>query len=157
MRERLILAAVLLVVCLCVVNAAVAAPPSPATYHNKVESVCRVNNVLMTRFDKQKRSALAARDLPGYYTALGRMLGVTLIQDRELETTPVPLSLRAKMTAVMIDLRRIDKIVSRTIQLARTGNTAATLAELNTVAPVTKRVESRLKAAGLPNCAAMYS
>jgi hypothetical protein len=130
---------------------------SPAQYRSKIESVCRINGVMKAAVQRRIDAAYSAKNWSGYFDALGNVVGLVLIQDRQLETTPFPASLRSQMAPAMIELRGLDAHLHNAVEIARTGDTKAMLVEIAKASPFGARAARHLEAAGLRHCAAIYS
>lgn len=130
---------------------------SPVEYRSTVESVCRINGVMKTTIQRQIDTAYKAKDWGAYFHSLGSVIGLFLIQDRQLETTPIPETLKTQMAPVMIDLSGLDTHLHRAVKIAGIGDTKAMLVEVGKASPFGARAAGHLKAAGLKYCAAIYS
>ena len=156
-RQQVAAAAAIVAMAVGVSGVSAARRLSPAGYRSKVESVCRINGVIKTAIQKRIDAAYAAKDWSGYFTALGNAVGLVLVQDRQLETTPFPSSLRPQMAPAVVELRGLDEHLHHAVEVARTGDTKAMLVEIGNASPFGDRAAKHLEAAGLRHCAAIYS
>jgi hypothetical protein len=132
--------------------AAAADAATPAQYRAHVNAVCRsytprlkVQETAMTQAQKNQQSV-------AYLVALGKLLGLTLAQDREIEATPVPAALKATMTPILTRLKQADVLIRQIVVASSQGDSATMIAELRKLISLGKPMNRLLDAAGLRDC-----
>jgi hypothetical protein len=136
---------------LVVASAAVAAL-TPSQYRAKLNAVCRGYTPKLSEQERAMTAAKKANDGHAYGVALGRLLVLTLAEDSKIESTPVPLPLRVRMTPIVAALKKADMHIRVAIFDATAGDTKGLVAQLTAAASAAKGLNAKLDAAGLRDC-----
>jgi hypothetical protein len=131
---------------LSLVPAAAPADVSLATYRTNMNAVCRVNTTLLEQEQKRLIRATKAKDTRALLYDAGRMFGVILMQDRQLEQTPFPTSLHARMAPILLGLHQVDKHINRAIDIGDRGDVKGMIAKGDKVVAAADRVSKPLRA-----------
>jgi hypothetical protein len=145
-RVALIAAAVALVA------AAAASAATPAQYRTQVNALCRSYTPKMKAQAAAMARAQKDNQPTAYFLALGKLLGLTLAEDRQIETTPVPAALKTTIAPIVARLKRADALVREAIVAASNGDTATMTSDLQALARMAKPVNTLLDKAGLRDC-----
>jgi hypothetical protein len=148
--------AVAVALCAAGVSASASTWSSPAVYRAQMNGTCRVNGTVKRQVDKQLIEAVRTKHPGALFESIGREVGLLRIQNRQLETTPFPSELHARMALAAVWMQRLDALLGRVVGIARTGNSQAMLSEFQKASPIERRVARSLRRAGLTACAVIY-
>jgi hypothetical protein len=132
--------------------AAAASASTPAAYRAKLNGICRSYTPTFKSFEAALKKAEANKDGYAYGVALGKLIGLGLRQDRQLESVPVPSALTLRMRPILKRLRTIDVHLARAVIDAAHGDPQGMLAEVTAVNTVGKPLNHMLDTAGLRDC-----
>jgi hypothetical protein len=133
-------------------SATAAVATSPSQYRTTLNSMCRASTVKIKALEREMNQAQQAQDAHALGIALGKVIGITLIQDARIEATPIPAQLRSKMVPTVGLLKKADVVMRKIVQDAAAGRGQAMLAGLTTVQRMTGPINAHLDAAGLRDC-----
>ena len=137
---------------LALLAAAVARAATPAQYRVKLNGICRGYTPTFKKLETALQQAQTKKDGYGYGVALGKLIGLGLRQDRQLEAVPVPPAFAARMRPILTRFRKIDVHLTRAVLDAAHGDGKGMLAEIKTVGAIGSPLNRMLDSAGLRDC-----
>jgi len=149
--------AAILVAALAIVAPSAASAQTPASYRAQLNGLCRGYTPKFRADQKAMQTALATKDWKAFGFALGHYLGLALVQDKQIERTPVPAAMRTQMTPILRVLRTADGYARLALRKAATGDSRGMIAELDKISRLTRSLNGRLDRAGLRDCGSNQS
>ena len=122
---------------------------TPAQYRVKLNGICRGYTLKLKRHENTMKQTT---DTKTYDAALQRFFVVWLAEDAQLETIPVPSSMRARMMPILRLLKKIDVHLRAAAATARANAETESRDEWKTITKLVASINRQLDAAGLRDC-----
>lgn len=122
---------------------------TPAQYLVKLNGICRGYTLKLKRLENTMKQTT---DTKTYDAALQRFFVVWLAEDAQLETIPVPSSMRARMMPILRLLKKIDVHLRAAAATARANAETESRDEWKTITKLVASINRQLDAAGLRDC-----
>jgi hypothetical protein len=149
--------AAILVAALAIVAPSAASAQTPASYRTQLNRLCRGYTPKFRADQKAMQTAVKTKDGKAFGFALGHYLGLALVQDKQIESTPVPAAMRTQMTPILRVLRTADGFARLALRKAVLGDNRGMIAELDKITKLTRSLNGRLDRAGLRDCGSNQS